>query len=98
MKLEAKLVCKELLKLSINEGFGCHYPLAPIAETLGITEVLYDGNTESGILWDIGPHGEGLIDIEHSGESAAICWDLHSTVEARCWISPKEKSLQQPTL
>ena len=61
MTINQKRVLRELLGLSIEHGFGCGYPLAPIAEKLGITEPLYDNNTNTGLLWEYGPHGKGLI-------------------------------------
>jgi hypothetical protein len=61
MKLDQKRVLRELLNQSIQNGFGCSYPLKPIADKFGITEPLYDNNTNTGLLWEFGPHGSGLI-------------------------------------
>lgn len=61
MTIDQKKVLRELLALSIENGFGSGYPLAPIAEKLGIKEPLYDNNTNAGLLWEFGPHGSGMI-------------------------------------
>lgn len=84
MSPEQKAVCKELLRMSYENGFGCAYPLAPIAKKLGITEVLYDNNTNTGILWELGPHGEGLLFIRHTGESASVSMDTRELLEHWC--------------
>lgn len=73
-----KAFVRELLRLSIDHGFGCRYSLAPIAEKLAIKEPLYDNNTNTGVLWEIGPHGKGFLDIGPDGMSAAIDYDQHT--------------------
>jgi len=95
MTLEAKLICRELLKLSVEHGFGCGFDLAEIAEKLGIEGELYNGETESGILWGLGKNigEEGLIDIDHDGDSAAVIWDMHGMVEARSYLTPEDRKI-----
>ena len=82
-----KQICRELIKLSIEHGFGSNYPLAPIAAKLGIAEPLYDNNTKSGILWELGPHGGGLLFIPHSGDCASVEYDTHEMLAN--WCHPK---------
>ena len=84
MSPEQKSICRELLKMSYEHGFGSGYYLAPIAEKLGITEVLYDNNTNTGILWELGPHGEGLLFISPDGESACVNMDTRGLLEHWC--------------
>lgn len=68
---QQKTICRELLKLSYRHGFESSYPLAPIAASLGLTvKELYDNNTNTGILWELGPHGNGVLDIGHQGTHA----------------------------
>jgi len=73
----------------VEHGFGCLYPLAPIVEKLGITEKLYDTETSSGVLWDIGPHGSGLLYIPHSGDSASVDFETHAMLEH--WSHPRSE-------
>ena len=84
MNPQQKAICKELLQKSIHHGFNCRYPLAPIAEKLGIREELYNNKTHSGLIWELGAHGQGLLDIHPNGESAGIEWENHETVEHWC--------------
>lgn len=81
MTATQKAIVRELLRLSIDHGFGSRYLLAPIAEKLGITEPLYDNNTNAGALWEIGPHGKGYLDIGPDGKSAAIDYDQHELLK-----------------
>ena len=83
MTIVQKKVLRELLKQSIEHGFGSMYPLAPIAEKLGITEVLYDNNTNTGLLWEFGPHGTGTIFARGDWPEAAasIDYDMASSIE-----------------
>ena len=84
MTTEQKQICKELIRLSIEHGFGCRYPLAPIAEKFKIKEPLYDNDTNTGILWKLGPHGNGILDISHTGQSAGVDYDTHQMLENWC--------------
>lgn len=61
MTLDQKKCLRELLAQCIEHGFSSSYPLKPIADKLGITEPLYDNNTNTGVLWEFGPHGNGYI-------------------------------------
>ena len=79
-----KAICRELIRLSIENGFGCLYPLAPIAKKLKIKRKLYDNNTNTGILWDLGPHGAGVIYVSPDGKSASIDYDQHHMVANWC--------------
>jgi hypothetical protein len=89
MTLPQKRICRELIQLSIEHGFGSLYPLAPIAEKLGITEVLYDNETNTGILWDLGPHGQGLLYIPHTGDCASVDYDTHQMLAN--WCHPRNE-------
>lgn len=94
LTLNQKLVLRELLRLSVENGFGCLYDLQPIAEKLKITEPLYDGNTETGILWDFGPRGSGMIFVhghQWPETSAGISYDFHMMIENRCYLRPEER-------
>lgn len=81
MTLPQKQIIRELIELSVQSGFGCRYPLSPIAKKLGITELLYDGDTETGILWELGSHGKGYIDISHDGKYAGIYYQMVGMLE-----------------
>ncbi len=61
MTLNQKKILRELLNQSIESGFHIGYPLRPIGVKLGILEVLYDNNTNTGLLWGFGPHGDAMI-------------------------------------
>lgn len=84
MTADQKKICKEIIRLSIEHGFSCSYPLAPIAKKFGITETLYDVDTNTGILWELGPYGNGLLDIPHDGQSAGVDYDTHQLLEHWC--------------
>lgn len=87
MNPQQKAVIRELLALCVSHGFGHYYPLAPIAQKLGITQPLYDNNRNKGLLWKLGRHGDGLIDVTTDGKSAAIPYDQHQSL-AR-WVGFK---------
>lgn len=92
MTLPQKKVLRELLVQAIEHGFGCSYPLKPIADKLGITEPLYDNNTNTGLLWEYGPHGSGLIDARGDWPDACASVDYHygaSMIEA--WTHPSQE-------
>jgi hypothetical protein len=76
-----QLICNDLLNLCIENGFGHLYALGPIAAKHEITEILYDNNTNTGILWELGKHGNGLLDVSNDGETAGIPWECHGWVE-----------------
>lgn len=78
MTPDQKAVCRELLRECYDNGFNSRYPLEPIAKKLGITEVLYDNNTNTGILWDLGPHGNGFLTFGYEKDPAThagVCMD-----------------------
>lgn len=79
-----KAICRELLKISYECGFGSYYPLAPIAAKLGIEGglALYDANTESGVLWDLGENGKALLGISRDGFSASVHIETLDLIEA----------------
>lgn len=91
MTLPQKLILRELLGMCIEHGFGGLYPLAPIAQKLGITEPLYDNNTNTGLLWEFGPHGSGYIFArgDWPNASAAIDYDTGRMIEN--WVHPKQE-------
>lgn len=67
---QQKQIVRELLRRSYSDGFDHLYPLKPIANEMGITPLdIYDENTETGILWEYGPHGNGFLrfDLGHAG-------------------------------
>jgi hypothetical protein len=77
-------ICRELLELCYRHGFDCYYSLAPIAEKLGITDVLYDNNTNTGILWSLGKFGDGFLSILTDGRAATVPWILRDELARRC--------------
>jgi len=92
MTLDQKRALRALLAQAISHGFGSYYPLAPIAEKLGITEPLYDNNTNTGLLWEFGPHGSGLIDARGDWPNAHASVDYGygaSMIEA--WTHPSQE-------
>jgi len=93
MTLDQKKILRELLTQSIERGFGCLYPLAPIAQKLGITEPLYDNNTNTGILWELGPHGDGTIFArgDWPDACASIDYDMAFTIES--WTHLKSEPI-----
>ena len=91
MTLPQKRILRELLDMHIEHGFGGLYPLAPIAEKLGITEPLYDNNTNTGLLWEFGPHGDGTIYArgDWPDACASIEYGMASLIEK--WVHPKQE-------
>ena len=80
-----KAALRELLRMCVECGFGSSYPLAPIAEKLGLKPVeLYDVETNTGLLWELGPYGDGLIDVSHDGLSAGVSYDTHQLLAHWC--------------
>lgn len=77
--------------MSIEHGFGGGYPLAPIAEKFGITDPLYDNNTNTGLLWEFGPHGSGHINARGDWPKsyASISYDEAQQLEH--WTHPKSE-------
>ena len=84
MTLPQKQIIRELIDLSIAGGFGVGYPLAPIAEKFGITDPLYDNNTETGVLWDMGQKGEGWVYVMGDGRSASVSYEEHTMLANWC--------------
>lgn len=93
MTLDQKKVIRELLRLSVDQGFGCGYPLAPIAEKLGIKDPLYDNETNTGVLWDFGPYGKGFVDAhgDWPTATASISYDFAHMLEN--WVHPNSKPI-----
>ena len=92
MTLDQKKVLRELLAQAIEHGFGSSYPLKPIADKLGITEPLYDNNTNTGLLWEFGPHGSGDIyaRVDWPEASASIEYGCSSSM-IEAWTHPSQK-------
>lgn len=84
MTPQQKAVCRELLALSYEGGFGARYPLAPIAAKLKIKRKLYDNNTNTGVLWDLGKHGKGYLDIANDGSSAGVLMENRGMLARYC--------------
>lgn len=68
-------IIQELIKTAIKNGFESYYPLQPIADKLGIKEVLYDNNTNTGLLWELGNLRKGILDITTDGKYASISYN-----------------------
>jgi len=54
--------------------------------SVGITDILYDKNTETGILWELGAFGSGVIAVTDNGRGlyAGVMRDTHEQLEAWC--------------
>lgn len=64
--------CRLLLELSYEHGFH-YFPLSVLAESLSVrSEALYDNDTNTGVLWSLGPHGEGALDVTSDGTAIGI--------------------------
>lgn len=89
MTEEQKQVCRELLRLSHENGYAGLYPLKPIAAMMGKTvKELYDPETDTGILFEFaarsrGKHG-GFLTFSLSGTHAGISVDTRSMLENMC--------------
>ncbi|RRJ96815.1 hypothetical protein Ga0100231_023905 [Opitutaceae bacterium TAV4] len=71
-----KKICCDLLAQCVEHGFGSSHSLKPIAQKHGLTvKEIYDNETNTGILWDLGPHGQGLIDVRN--DSATVYYETH---------------------
>jgi hypothetical protein len=83
MTTNQKRVIKALLNKSIEYGFGSGYSLKEIADELGISEVLYDNETNTGILWEFGPYGHGYIYAhgDWPNSYASISYDFAQILE-----------------
>jgi len=93
MTLDQKKVLRELLAQSIEHGFGSGYPLAPIAAKLGITEPLYDNETNTGILWEFGPYGDGTIYAHGNWPDAYASIDYFFAPMIENWTHPRQEPL-----
>jgi hypothetical protein len=92
MTLDQKRALRELLRESIDGGFGIGYPLKRISILLGLKEPLYDDSTNTGLLWEFGPHGEGLIDARGDWPDSHASIDYHygaPLIEA--WTHPSQE-------
>ena len=85
MTTTQKKICKKLISLSIEHGFGVLYSLQPIADDLGIKEVLYDNNTNTGILWEFGQYGSGVLYFSSTGDSASVDYYTHDILANMCY-------------
>lgn len=91
MTIDQKKVLRELLHLSIENGFGCLYSLKPIADKLGITEPLYDNNTNTGVLWKFGPFGDGIINARGDWPDSCASISYHEAQMLENWVHPKSE-------
>lgn len=71
------------MELSYEHGFSNSFPLAPIAEELGILSglSLYDADNESGLLWELGDYGLGLLEVTDNGSHASINIEMVALIE-----------------
>ena len=90
MTLDQKKALRELLEQAIKHGFGCSHPLKPIADKLGITEPLYDNNTNTGLLWEYGPHGSGLIYASGNWPDAYASIEYATASMIENWVHPSQ--------
>lgn len=80
MNESQKFICRELLRLSYAHGFDSAYPLVPIAEAGGITDLLYDPMAETGLLWDLAER-KGLLWMSNDGEAAGVSIESRDLLE-----------------
>lgn len=80
-----KAFVRELLRLAYSQGFDSSHLLAPIAEKLCVppSEVLYDNETNTGLLWELGDYGSGLLEFNQSEPAthACVCFDMKELAE-----------------
>ena len=81
MNNKQEKIVQELITSSIKNGFDSCYPLQPIADKLGIKEVLYDNNTNTGLLWELGRFGSGILDISTDGKYASIDYNMSNLLK-----------------
>lgn len=89
MTLPQKQVLRELLRMSIENGFGSGFSLKPIGEKLGISDILYDNNTNTGLLWEFGPHGDGIINARGDWPDSYASIAYHDAHMIENWVHPK---------
>lgn len=85
-KKQAQII-GELLRLSIENGFNCGYPIQPIVEKFNIEDDVYNEFDELGLLWDYANHTMGAIWISEDNDGelyASVDWDQHDILE--CWV------------
>ena len=82
-----KTLCRALLDLSYESGFR-GYPIRMLAERTGVPEKeIFDAETETGHLWELGLHGSGsyagFLSLDHSpsGSYVIIMSDTRETLE-----------------
>ena len=96
MTTQQKRICRYLIDQSIQNGFGAGYPLEPIAKELGLTCLdLYDNNTNTGVLWELGQHGEGLLYVQPEGEWASVSYDTHELLKHWCAETREERAARE---
>jgi hypothetical protein len=82
-----RLIVRRLLDLTDENGRG-YYPLAPLAAEVGLTvEQLYDNNTNTGLLWELGRHGKAYIEVAPSSFDYA-CIPTDSRHDAERFANP----------
>lgn len=76
-----KKVIKALIELADEYGRGL-FPLSLVSEKSGVTDLLFDPNTETGVMWEISQFDKGFIYIH--GSSACINVDLEDQLKRWC--------------
>lgn len=85
MTPDQKAFCRELLALANEHGFNSAFPLAPIAEKLGLLPGLgiYDRDNESGLLYEFGDiGGNALLWFIEDGSAAGVAVETRDVLEA----------------
>ncbi len=83
-------ICRQLLLMSWEHGFDCNYPLEPIVEKVRLEvpgvdlSVMHDVDTNTGLLWNLGPYGEGFLSVTMDGKSAGVVREMHEMLAHRC--------------
>jgi hypothetical protein len=89
-----RFIIRRLLDLTDENGRG-YYPLEPLAAEVGLTvQQLYDNNTNTGLLWELGRFGRAYIDVLPPDYTCAcIVRDCEQDAErfANPWVPPVDE-------
>lgn len=87
-----RLIIRRLLDLTDEHGRG-YYPLEPLAGEVGLTVAqLYDNNTNTGLLWDLGRHGRAYIDVQFPDRYDCACINVDCEQDAERFAREPEVS------
>jgi hypothetical protein len=73
MSPEAAKVIRKLLELSYANGFDSFYRTETLAEAINKPrEYVLNTDTETGLLWEYGPLGKGMLAFSHDGDAVSV--------------------------